>query len=444
MIDRIKKVKQKMDESIGQLCEVAWMFSQHPGKDFTRKRKLSFPKLVSFVLAMEGGTLTSELLNHFACSPDTASASALVQQRSKLAPETFPTLFDLFVRKTQPLKVYQGFRLFAADGSDIQIPSNPKHTSSLYPGVKGQSSYNLLHLDAIYDLLQCTYQDACLAGDREANEPGSLCRMVDRSIVEKALIIMDRGYESYNLMAHIQEKGWKFLLRIKDVGQPGGIASGLSLPEADEFDMSVYLSLTTKQTNEVKELCKHHKNEFRILPANRPFDFLPRTNRKHDPTQFYPLSFRIVRFKITEDTYETVVTNLDSQLFPSKELKKLYAMRWGIETSFRQLKYTVGLLHFHAKKVEHIYQEVFARLIMYNFAQLITVSVIIQKTDAKYAYRANFTVAVHICRQFFLGNVAPPDVEATIRRNVSPIRPGRSRPRNLITIRSVSFIYRVA
>lgn len=37
-------------------------------------------------------------------------------------------------------------------------------------------------------------------------------------------------------------------------------------------------------------------------------------------------------------------------------MKILYNMRWGIETSFRKMKYTVGLLRFHAKKVEHIYE----------------------------------------------------------------------------------------
>lgn len=32
--------------------------------------------------------------------------------------------------------------------------------------------------------------------------------MVDRSTIdEKAIIIMDRGYESYDVMVHIQEKG---------------------------------------------------------------------------------------------------------------------------------------------------------------------------------------------------------------------------------------------
>lgn len=71
MLDRIKMVKRKMDESLEQLCEVSWMFSRQPEKDFTRNRKLSFPKLVSFLLAMEGGTLTTELIERFGCSPDT-------------------------------------------------------------------------------------------------------------------------------------------------------------------------------------------------------------------------------------------------------------------------------------------------------------------------------------------------------------------------------------
>ena len=47
---------------------------------------------------------------------------------------------------------------------------------------------------------------------------------------------------------------------------------------------------------------------------------------------------------------EILITNLDSCLFPLSALKTLYARSWGIETSFRSLKYTVGLIHLHAKK----------------------------------------------------------------------------------------------
>ena len=118
-------------------------------------------------------------------------------------------------------------------------------------------------------------------------------------------------------------------------------------------------------------------------------------------------------------------------------------MRWGIETSFRELKHTVGLLHFHAKKVEFIIQEIFARLIMYNFAELITSHIVIQNSDRKYPCKVNFSVAVQLCRQFLRGNVSPPDVKAVLCRNISVIRTGRNVPRKLITKTAVSFLYRV-
>ena len=441
MINKIRAVKRKLDAAISQLCDVSWMFTKSPGRDFTRSRKLPFREVISLLLSMEGGTLTTEMLKHFGCSAGIASTSAFVQQRGKINADAFPSLFDLFVQKTDTNKLYKGLRLIAADGSEIQIPTNPVDLDSYYPGSNGQSPYNLLHLTAMYDLLSCTYTHAHLLGKRKANERAVLCSMVDRSSLDNVLLIADRGYENYNLMAHIQEKGWFFLIRIQDVSNSRGIAAGLDLPDSEEFDLFVDLSLITKQTNKMKKLCKN-RNQYKHI--HKDFDYLPKINRKHEPAIFYNLPFRIVRFKISEDSYETVVTNLDIATFPPGELKELYNMRWGIETSFRELKYTVGLLHFHAKKVEHIYQEVFARLIMYNFTELVTSPVIIQKADCKYAYKANFSVAVHVCRQFFLGNVSPPAVEALIRKHISPIRPGRSRPRKMTAKHAVSFIYRVA
>ena len=244
-------------------------------------------------------------------------------------------------------------------------------------------------------------------------------------------------------MAHVQEKGGKFLIRIKDITSYGGITCGLALPDQEEFDVSIDLYLSRKQTAEFKELCKSH-NHARFIPSSVVFDYLPVKNKKSVPVAPYPLSFRIVRFPISDTTYETVVTNLDKTDFPPEELKKLYAMRWGIETSFRELKYTIGLLHFHAKKVEHIFQEIFAALIMYNFCELITSPVVIHKANKKYAYSVNFSVAVHICRQFLLKDISPPDLETLIAKHISLIRPGRSRPRKPSPKGAFSFLYRVA
>lgn len=440
----ISKAKKCLLECIRGVSKNAWLFSVAPGTDFSRNRKLPFETMIKTLLCMEGGSLANELMKRFCCNPDTASTSAFVQRRSRILPEAFETIFRLFAEKADTVRLYKGYRLFAIDGSDIQIPTNPQDKDSYFPGSNGQKPFNLVHLNAMYDLLQRVYVDAIVQKRHCYDECRSLAAMVDRcSVKQPAIVIADRGYESYNVLAHIQEKGWYFLIRVKDAGRAGGFTKGLDLPCADSFDFPVHLSLTRRQTNDVKELCKQ-RNKYKIIPSSVVFDYLPETSRKHDPIEFYRLPFRVVRFSITENTFETVVTNLPSDSFTPDELKKLYAMRWGIETSFRELKYTVGLLHFHAKKTEHILQEIFARLTMYNFSELVTSHVITQKNNRKYAYRANFSVAAHICRQFFLGNVSPPNIETLIRRHVSPIRPGRSSPRFSSPKNAVSFTYRVS
>lgn len=435
---RTAEVKQTLSDLIQKISSVSWLFSKDPERDFIRTRKLPFDQMIKTILCMGGKSLTNELLTQFGCRADIASASAFVQQRSKILPEAFETLFQMFVAATNGHALYEGYRLLAVDGSDIQITTNESSPDSYFPGSNGQKPYNLLHLNAMYDLLLKTYVDASVVGKRANNECLALAAMVDRaSSVKPAIIIADRGYESYNVMAHIQEKGWKFLIRVKDPGSKG-IASGLDLPKQEEFDCYVPIHLMRRQTKLMKQLCKDC-NSYKFIPQNVSFDYLPARNRG-----LFHLPFRIVRFQITNNTYETVVTNLDTEQFPPAKLKELYAMRWGIETSFRYLKYTIGLLHFHAKKAEYILQEVFASLIMYNFTELITSHVVTQKANRKYAFQANFSAAVHICRDFFLKNVAPLDVEALIARNLSPVRPGRRRPRKATARKAVSFIYRVA
>ncbi|MGL5041840.1 MAG: hypothetical protein ACRC6X_01900 [Culicoidibacterales bacterium] len=46
-------------------------------------------------------------------------------------------------------------------------------------------------------------------------------------------------------------------------------------------------------------------------------------------------------------------------------------MRWGIETAFRTLKYTVGLMALHTKKVAFILQELYSKLLLFNLCQLV-------------------------------------------------------------------------
>ena len=436
-----QKAKALLQGAIQDLTDCKCFFSHNPQADFSRKRKLSFEQMVQAILCMRGGSLANEMMDYFGIQEDLATTSAFVQRRSKILPEAFECLFDLFTEKTDEDKRYEGMRLLAADGSDFLLAANPDDPDSFFPGTEEQKSYNLLHLNALYDLTQHIYVDAILQKRRKSDECGALVSMIDRSRLNRVLLLADRGYESFNVLAHIQEKGWTFLIRVKD--GVGGIACGLDLPDAVEFDVPISLNLTVKQTNEMKALLKD-KNHFKYISSSARFDFLPRHSRKHDPVVFYNLSFRVVRFSISDTSFETVLTNLDASSFPPVRLKELYAMRWGIETSFRELKHTIGLQHFHAKKVEFVHQEIFARLTMYNFYELITQSVVIQQNGRMHAYKVNFSAAVHVCRQFFLGDIPPPLVEALLAKHISPIRPGRSRPRKLKPKQALSFLYRVA
>ena len=303
----IRRVKRTLADSIKKLAAEKQLFSRNPGKDNTRNRKLPFEKVVAAILSFQGGTLNRELMVFFDLNSASPTTSAFVQQRAKILPAAFESLFHHFTDRICEQKTYNGYRLFAVDGSDLQIAANPQDADSFYPGANGQKSYNLLHINAMYDLLQHIYVDAIIQKSRKTDESAALTSMVDRSADKNVLLLADRGYEAYNNLAHIQEKGWSFLIRIKD--SSAGIASGLNLPRSNTFDIPFHLKLTNKQTSEVKCLLLD-KNHYKRIPSKCRFDYLPAKSRKADPTQFFDLHFRIVRFPISETACETIITNL--------------------------------------------------------------------------------------------------------------------------------------
>lgn len=81
---------------------------------------------------------------------------------------------------------------------------------------------------------------------------------------------------------------------------------------------------------------------------------------------------------------------------------------------------------------------------MYNLAEMITSHVVIEKKQRKYTYKANFSVAAHMCRLFYHGKTTSPNLEAIIARNIMPVRTDRHRERNLTVKVFHGFLYRVS
>jgi hypothetical protein len=357
--------------------------------------------------------------------------SEFVQARSKIKIEAFKQLFYRTIPSSNQNKQYKGDQLLAHDGSDSNIPYDENDPESHYTIGKFDQPVGSFHLNALYDPLNKYYASVNFQKIRQLDERSSLCQMVDEFTFEKpTMIIADHGHESFNVYEHIRKSGQKFVIRVKDT-KSNGFLKGFGLPQKGTFDKEVNLWLTRRQTNKIKA----DKSD-QFLRKKASFDDLP-----PDSKESYPVSLRVVRIKLSEDSYESLVTNLDSFTFKSEVLKGLYHLRWGIETSFRELKYALGLNQFHSKKLEFIIQEIYARLIIYNFsmeiAQVVTLS-----APLKQFYQLNFTQAIGICKRFFLDQTV--NVEILIRRYFLPVRQNRSDQRNITKKKFVGFLYRIA
>ena len=83
----IEKLKTTLYNLIRDMAEHYWLYVSNPNKDFSRDRKLPFEKVLAILVSMGGGSLRNELIDHFHCSANMASASAFVQRRAQLLPE---------------------------------------------------------------------------------------------------------------------------------------------------------------------------------------------------------------------------------------------------------------------------------------------------------------------------------------------------------------------
>lgn len=105
-------------------------------------------------------------------------------------------------------------------------------------------------------------------------------------------------------------------------------------------------------------------------------------------------------------------------------MKRLYALRWQIETSFRKIKYTIGSKFFHSKKREFIQQEISARVILYNLSNIIVANTEVKEKGRKHILNFNFTLAVTNIRLYLRKDLDGMDNQ----KYLVPVRPDRSYP----------------
>ena len=423
--DKIKSFfSSAVDKTVSSISE----YAVNPGRDFSRSRKLPPDRLITFLVSEGAGTTKNELLDFFGLDPEKPTSSALNQQRAKLKPEAVEAVFKEFNSSIDSLDLLEAYRFLAVDGSTVSYPSGPSFSPSEYfssPGSSSKGCYSM-HINAFYDLDRHIYTDALIQPVRLKDEFRAFCSPADRHPVlpgTRNVYIGGRGYCSYNNMAHVIENGQYFVFRAKDILSKGMLCN-FKFPEKDSFDVSVNVVLVRSHSRKIRIKPGCYR---RFVDKAASFDFI-----EYSSYDTYELSFRVVRFSISDNSCECIVTNLPKEEFPPGRLKKLYFLRWGIESSFRKLKYTIGLNSFHSCKPQYIRQEIWARLITYNITEVLACHAAIRhQKETKYTYKVNFSTAAHICRCFLRPAAEKTSVPimSLLEQELIPVRDERQYPR---------------
>lgn len=312
------------------------MLLQRPVSNFTRKRKLPVETLIHFIVQMQSKSLNSELCEYFTDLNSLPTASALCQQRDKLDISAFQRIMHLFVNAFDDYKTWKGYHVLACDGSDVNIAYDEKDEDTKRQNGNNKL-FSQLHINGLYDCINHVFWDTSIDTATKTRECAALMEMIMKhDYPANSIITADRGYEKYNLMA----------------------------------------------------CCIENNQKYTYLPYSSDFDYF-------DVEGFYEMNLRVVRFKITDDTYECMVTNLTRDEFDLNELKKMYHMRWNIETAFKVLKYIIGMTSFHSKKRDFIQQEIYAAILLHCLTNIITERIKIEQSDKrKHNYKVNLSTAV--------------------------------------------------
>ncbi len=426
------EIKEMLLSEIDSLLDQRELFLTNPKSDFTRTKKISFEQTVIFPMIAASNDIATELLDYIG-EQKLPMPSALVQRRNQIKPEAYKALFNNFTKRIPVPNDFNGHQLVACDGSRINLPYHPSDESSFIQCIKGRKGINQIHLNALYDIQNDIFIDANLQGIHDLNEQKAFCEFLDKHTYcdKKRIYIADRGYASYNVFAHAIHNKQLFLIRASR-SRVEGLCSRDKKWLADEcVDRELTVTIGRRQSRHYLQLENYH-----YMSSTKNYDFISPKSNEVDV-----MNLRVLKFPISDNSYEYIVTNLPKYSFSIETIKHLYQLRWNEETAFRHLKYAGNMVHIHSLKKELLIQEIYAKLTLYNFSSFISLSAgNAERKTKKYLYVKNHTQVQKLCLRFIKGKIE--DIKTLILKYLVPVRPGRKFERNLRRQAADSLNYR--
>jgi len=437
-------------------------------KNFTRNRKQPLDKLLKTMLINCGASTDEQLRLAQGIGDARASGAAFIQQRKKLTREFYDYFFEYILSQSEKPSAYRGkYLLIAGDGSDINIYPNPddERTRLNLSNNPHNKVSNQIHLNALFSVLDGIFLEYEIQDHMDEDENEAAFRMAERlssRIIGKLipLLTFDRGYESYRLMMKLDGLGYKYCIRAKDSWSNGMSSRYKHLCGEDGCFDEMITSRFTRNYWVMQD--KNFDNSgYTFVPSNCRNEFVPQPeNNKGRPRKgakrtltYKEFSFRMTRLKLSEGSYEVLISNLPFDEFSTQDLKELYHFRWEIETSFRQLKYDDCASFLHSKKKDYAIAELIMSMIFHNICSIVLMMIseeLFLRMEARlrsYAYKVSYSDLSKTLKLFVRGHDPTLKIENLVReleRTMEPIRDHRKFDRILKTRQFTSFLYRAA
>lgn len=321
-------------------------------KAFSRNRKLRFPLVILLVLQKSMKSLQLVLNEFFSKLPGTrvvVSASAFTQARRSLSYTAFIELNQkAIVEPSYAEKNYRcwnGFRLLGIDGSKIRLPDTAairEHFGTISMANQREETtgeYPAALASVCYDVLNHIALDSCLAKARAYEVDLAIQHLA--ATQDRDLLLMDRNYPSYLMLATLSQHRRDFVIR----------CSKASFREAR------CMLKGQGTSSQIVTLRPHHTKLTEIQAAHLPLQ----------------ITVRFVRVILETGEPEVLVTSLlEESAYPTEDFKELYHWRWGVETFYGLLKGRLSLEAFSGKTTEAVLQDFHAALFISGLEAVLT------------------------------------------------------------------------
>jgi hypothetical protein len=336
-------------------------------------------------------------------SPPDESTSAYCQARARLSLESVreaqAQLGAWMERHAQQAWQWCGRAVKVLDGSGLSMPDTAENRAQ-WPYAGGQQpgcGFPTAQLVGLFCL--ATGRLVRFALDAWKPHEISLARQLISWIQPGEIVLTDRGYCGWGLIALLRRQGGEVVMR-------------------------------AHQTRKLK-------GRRMSWPKPKRVEGWPKSLWEQLPQE---LAIRIVRFQVAVPGFRTrqvalVTTLLDEKTYPDTALAELYRRRWAVELCFRDIKTTLGLDVLRCRTPELVEKEIWLQAIAYNLVRALMLEAAWQHDVP--LERLSFKGTVDTLRQWtplfaptmFAFKRARAELLRIIAADQVPHRPNRSEPR---------------